>query len=86
VPADDAGGEDEIKAVLVADGEGVDAAAVWSWCDERLPYFAVPRYVEFVPVLPKTATAKVQKTELRAAGVTSATADRGPAPSRRGRR
>lgn len=87
VPADEVGGEDEIKAVLVAaDGAAVDAEAVWSWCDERLPYFAVPRYVEFVAALPKTPTAKVQKTELRAAGVTAATADRGAGAARRGRR
>ena len=87
VPAEELGGEDEIKAVLVAaDGAAADVEAVWSWCDERLPYFAVPRYVEFVAALPKTPTAKVQKTELRAAGVTAATADRGPAAARRGKR
>lgn len=87
VPAEELGGEDEIKAVLVAtDGAAADVETVWSWCDERLPYFAVPRYVEFVAALPKTPTAKVQKTELRAAGVTAATADRGPAAARRGKR
>ncbi len=84
VPAGEEGGEDEIKAVLVA--AGADAGSVWAWCDERLPYFAVPRYVEFVSELPKTPTAKVQKTELRAAGVTPATADRGAAQPRRGNR
>ena len=50
---------------------------VWAWCDESLPYFAVPRYVEILPELPKTPTAKVRKTELREAGVTAATRDRG---------
>jgi crotonobetaine/carnitine-CoA ligase len=83
VRADGAGGEDEIKAVLVGQA---DAEAIWAWCDERLPYFAVPRYVEFVDALPKTPTAKVRKTELREAGVGPSTSDRGAAPSGRGLR
>lgn len=83
VRAEGPGGEDEIKAVLVG---SADAEAIWAWCDERLPYFAVPRYVEFVEALPKTPTAKVRKTELREAGVTPRTADRGTAPAGRGLR
>ena len=78
VPADEDGGEDEIKAVVAAaPGAELDAETVWAWCDETLPYFAVPRYVEIVPELPKTPTAKVRKSELREAGVTPGTADRG---------
>jgi crotonobetaine/carnitine-CoA ligase len=87
VPADEEGGEDEIKAVIVAEpGEALDAEGVWAWCDERLPYFAVPRYVELVAALPKTPTSKVRKNELRAAGVGPATADRGAVATRRGLR
>ena len=71
--------------VLVLVGE-VDPEAIWAWCDERLPYFAVPRYVELVDELPKTPTAKVRKIELREAGVTPRTADRGAAPAGRGLR
>jgi crotonobetaine/carnitine-CoA ligase len=77
VPAEE-GGEDEIKAVLVAaPGAALDPDTVWAWCDEMLPYFAVPRYVEILPELPKTPTAKIQKNELRAAGITPGTSDRG---------
>ena len=87
VPADEEGGEDEIKAVVVAQaGAVLDAESVWAWCDERLPYFAVPRYVELALELPKTPTSKVRKNELRAAGVGDATADRGGAARGRGRR
>ena len=87
VPSDEEGGEDEIKAVVVAaPGAELDPEAVWAWCDETLPYFAVPRYVEILPELPKTPTAKVRKSELRDAGVTPLTNDRGPARSGRGRR
>jgi crotonobetaine/carnitine-CoA ligase len=64
VPADDAGGEDEIKACIV--GAAFDAEALWAWCDERLPGFAVPRYLQRLDALPKTPTAKVIKHELRA--------------------
>ena len=83
VPAEEEGGEDEIKAVVVAaPGAALDAAMVWAWCDEMLPYFAVPRYVEILPELPKTPTAKILKSELREAGVTPGTSDRGAAPRR----
>jgi carnitine-CoA ligase len=86
VPSEEEGGEDEIKAVLVAaPGATLDAALVWDWCDEMLPYFAVPRYVEILDELPKTPTAKVQKGELRDAGITPGTSDRGEARGR-GRR
>ncbi len=43
--------------------------------EAKLPYFAVPRYVELLPALPKNAIGRVLKHELRAAGVTPATWD-----------
>jgi crotonobetaine/carnitine-CoA ligase len=80
VPSEEEGGEDEIKAVVVAaPGAALDATIVWAWCDEMLPYFAVPRYVEILPELPKTPTAKILKSELREAGITPGTSDRGVA-------
>jgi crotonobetaine/carnitine-CoA ligase len=87
VPADEEGGEDEIKAVIVAEpGAELAVEAIWAWCDERLPYFAVPRYVELVEALPKTPTSKVRKNELRAVGIGPATADRGGVAPGRGLR
>jgi crotonobetaine/carnitine-CoA ligase len=68
VSADEEGGEDEIKACVVLEAGGdLDLVAFWAWCDERLPYFAIPRYVHIFDELPKTPTAKVIKAELRAA-------------------
>ena len=84
VPADLEGGEDELKACIVL-AEPVDVQEVWHWCGERLPYFAVPRYVEVLDALPKTPTAKVRKFELRSSGITDATRDLGQA-ERRSRR
>jgi len=37
---------------------------------ERMPYFAVPRFVEFMDGLPKTPTERIQKYLLKNAGIT----------------
>jgi carnitine-CoA ligase len=79
VKADEAGGEDEIKACLVLrEGASLDYDSFWTWCDERLPYFAVPRYVELYDALPKTPTEKVLKHELRVSRPGATIHDRGP--------
>jgi crotonobetaine/carnitine-CoA ligase len=78
VSADEEGGEDEIKACLVlADGAELDPDAFWAWCDTRLPYFAVPRYLEVLAALPKTPTEKVIKSRLREAREDAGVHDRG---------
>ena len=46
------------------------------FCQERLPHFAVPRYVRFVDELPKNHAQRIQKPELRAEAVTADTWDR----------
>ncbi len=43
---------------------------------DRMAYFMVPRYVEFVDEFPKTPNQKVQKFALRDMGNTTATWDR----------
>lgn len=77
VPADDDGGEDEVMVFLVAiDGEEVDPADLISFCQSRMPPFAVPRYVDVIAELPKTPSEKVKKGDLRTRGVTETTWDR----------
>ncbi|MDP6829939.1 MAG: AMP-binding protein [Alphaproteobacteria bacterium] len=72
-----AGGEDEVKAYIVtARGEDIDNVALLDYCAVNIPRFAVPRYVEAVEEVPKTATGKIQKEPLRQAGVTNRTWDR----------
>jgi crotonobetaine/carnitine-CoA ligase len=73
-----AGGEDEVKAyVVAATGATLDPVELLDWCTPRMPYFAVPRFVEVVTgELAKTPTGKLQKAPLREAGVTAATWDR----------
>ena len=41
-----------------------------------MPYFAVPRYLEFVDTLPTVESGKVIKYKLRERGITAATWDR----------
>ncbi len=74
--------EDEIKAcVVLREGQGVGAAALLAFLDDRLPYFMVPRYVEFMSELPKTPTAKIRKQQLREAGINALTYDRTADPA-----
>ena len=69
--------EDEVMAAIVLRaGAKVAAAALLDFCTPRMPYFAVPRYVEFVDALPVTESGKVTKYRLRERGVTAATWDR----------
>ena len=72
-----AGGEDEVKAYIVTEGgREIDNVALLDYCAERIPRFAVPRYIEAVEAVGKTATGKIQKEPLRQAGVTDGTWDR----------
>ncbi len=77
VLADQEAGEHEVMAcVVVKEGASVAPEDLVAWCDKVMPAFMVPRYVEFVASLPRTATEKVRKKELRERGVTSETWDR----------
>lgn len=78
VKVEGAGGEEEVMAVLVTEpGQPqVDCVALLDYCAERMPRYAVPRYVAFVEALDKTASGKLRKGDLRDAGVTAATWDR----------
>jgi carnitine-CoA ligase len=69
--------DDEIKVYVVPEADQIlDLADLIRWCDERLPHFAVPRFVEIVESLPKTPSGKVQKAQLRAQGLGGNTLDR----------
>ena len=64
-----AGSEQEIL-ICVVPREGVpDAHELLTYCADKMPYFAVPRYVRFMEHLPKTPTERVRKVELRDMGL-----------------
>jgi crotonobetaine/carnitine-CoA ligase len=66
-------------AVIREQGSRLTAEELCGFCNEHLPYFAVPRYVEFVDDLPRTPTNRVQKYQLRERAVTETTWDRAAA-------
>lgn len=69
--------EDDIKAVVVLKkGVPLDHKELIEYLIPRLPYFMVPRYIEFVDDLPMTPTLKIYKVELRRQGITPNTWDR----------
>lgn len=70
--------EDEVMAaVVLRPGGAPTPAELIAFCAPRLPYFAVPRYLEFMAALPMTENGKVQKYKLRERGVTAHTWDGG---------
>jgi carnitine-CoA ligase len=70
-------GEDDVKAVIVLKpGQRVSEAELIGWCEPRLAYFAIPRYVAFRAHLPKTPSQRVEKYRLRDEGVTADCWDR----------
>ena len=74
--------EDDLKVTaLLKDGAAADGGApldeeaLFRWCLDELPYFALPRYIEFRTELPRSPVGRVLKRELRDQGVTDATWD-----------
>ena len=68
--------EDDLKiTATIAEGEVVTEAELFRWCIDQLPYFALPRYIEFRTELPRSPVGRVLKRDLRAEGVTPTTWD-----------
>ena len=58
--------EDDVKICIVRQPDAiVHAQEIWSFCEQNMPRFWVPRYIEFFEELPKTPNQKVQKYLLR---------------------
>ena len=69
-------GEDDIKACLVvAEGAEVTPEELFAFFKDHLPYYAIPRYVEVIPALPRNAVGRVMKHKLREAGNGASTWD-----------
>jgi crotonobetaine/carnitine-CoA ligase len=68
--------EDDLKiTATVKEGASVSEEELFRWCIDELPYFALPRYIEFRAELPRSPVGRVLKRELRDEGVTDATWD-----------
>lgn len=59
--ADDMYGQDVGFAVVLKDGQKMDAAELKQWLSERVAKFKLPKKVYFTNNMPKTATGKIQR-------------------------
>ncbi|MEM9122715.1 MAG: long-chain-fatty-acid--CoA ligase [Pseudomonadota bacterium] len=59
-------GERVMAFVVPKSGETIDAEAMIAWCRERLAGYKIPRQIEVIAELPRNASGKVLKRELRA--------------------
>jgi len=75
VPSDVAEDDVKLTAMLKA-GVVLTEEDLCKWAIDRLPYFAVPRYIEFRTELPRNPVGRILKYELRDQGVTPGTWDR----------
>jgi crotonobetaine/carnitine-CoA ligase len=58
-------GDDDLKIfVRRRPGSALDPLGLVRWCEDKMPYFQIPRYVALVEELPKTPTQRVRKGEL----------------------
>jgi len=70
-------GEDDVKVTAVLkEGETLTERELCEWCLDKVPFFAVPRYIEFRTDLPRNPTGKIMKFQLRDDGCTDSTWDR----------
>jgi crotonobetaine/carnitine-CoA ligase len=68
--------EDDLKVTAtLKPGASLSPEELFRWCIDRLPYFALPRYVEFRSELPRSPTGRVLKRDLRDEAVTASTWD-----------
>ena len=74
-------GEEDVKAyVQVAAERSATPEEIVEWCEARLAYFKVPRYVEFVDQFPRTITKQeIARHALRERGIDGAWDRRAPA-------
>jgi carnitine-CoA ligase len=58
-------GDEDIKAFIrLRPGETLSPLELVQWCESRLAYFQVPRFIAFVASLPKTPSERIRKDAL----------------------
>ncbi len=74
VPSDK--GEDDVKVTAILnEGSTLTAEALFQWSTSAVPYYALPRYIEFRTSLPKNPQGRILKYQLRDEGKTATTWD-----------
>jgi carnitine-CoA ligase len=68
--------EDDLKiTATLVERATLTEEDLFRWCIDQLPYFALPRYIEFRDELPRSPVGRVLKRELRDEGPNAATWD-----------
>jgi crotonobetaine/carnitine-CoA ligase len=68
--------EDDLKiTATLKEGASLTEEALFRWCIDELPYFALPRYIEFRAELPRSPVGRVLKRDLRSEGIGPTTWD-----------
>ena len=58
-------GEQELKAFIrCGSGQILEPIEVIKWCEPRMPYYQIPRYISFVDFFEKTPTERIRKEGL----------------------
>lgn len=74
VPSDK--GEDDVKVTaILRPGAVLSHEDLFRWSIEAIPYYALPRYIEFRDTLPRNPQGRILKYQLRDEGKTAATWD-----------
>ncbi|WP_143833706.1 AMP-binding protein [Oceanobacillus senegalensis] len=69
--------EEEVLAVIVLrERESLKYEELLDFCQKRMAYFAVPRYIRYVDTFPRNTSQRIEKYKLRKEGITEDTWDR----------
>ena len=69
-------GEDDVKVTaILKPGCTLQPEALFHWAVDAVPYYALPRYIEFRDAMPKNPQGRVLKYQLREEGCTATTWD-----------
>jgi crotonobetaine/carnitine-CoA ligase len=70
-------GEDEVMvAVVMKPGESMTPEELLDFCQGKMAYFMIPRYIDFVEKLPKSEVHRIMHRFLKETGITETTYDR----------
>ena len=70
-------GEDEVMvAIVMKPGESMTPEELLDFCQGKMAYFMIPRYIDFVDKLPKSEVHRIMKRFLKKQGISETTYDR----------
>ena len=72
----DQSGEEAIKAVVATENDDLSPIDISAFCEQRLDYHKLPRYIEIRGELPRSSTGKIRKEALKQTNITEGIWDR----------